>query len=262
MRWLEDVLTAAKPATSMIVGKSMASLARDVTDRTGTRSCLVLAPHPDDETLGCGATIMRKLDAGSAVHIAVVTDGATWPPQRSAQENIATRSAELHAATGILGVNPNSVSQLGLPETNLHQVEEQLLDAVSDMVAAHRPDEVFATSEADPHQDHAALASAVRRVLTGTGTRLLAYPIWQWERPRRWLRTWSGGGRPEVVRTDGYVSRKQRAIAVYRSQLSTQAGGEFEVGLKPWFVRRFVGRFEMFFPVDLSHGSAERMRNT
>jgi hypothetical protein len=39
------------------------SIAEDVTSQTAARSCVVLAPHPDDETLGCGATIMRKLAA-------------------------------------------------------------------------------------------------------------------------------------------------------------------------------------------------------
>jgi LmbE family N-acetylglucosaminyl deacetylase len=204
---------------------------------------------------------MRKLDAGSAVHITVITDGATWPPQRTAAENIAIRGAELHGATAVLGVDETSLTQLGLPETELHQVEDALLDGISDLVASHRPDEVFATSEADPHADHAALGSAVRRVLTGTSVRLLAYPIWQWERPRRWIRMWQGGGRPELVRTDGYLARKKSAIAIYRSQLSTQAGGEFDVGLQPWFLRRFVRPHEMFFPVDLSrHATAARRR--
>src|SRR5271166_3569230 len=41
--------------------------AEDMTFQMATRSCLVLAPHPDNETLGCGATIMRKLAAGTRV---------------------------------------------------------------------------------------------------------------------------------------------------------------------------------------------------
>ena len=49
--------------------------ARDRTDDCEQRSALVLAPHPDDETLGCGATIMRKLAAGRQVTVAVATDG-------------------------------------------------------------------------------------------------------------------------------------------------------------------------------------------
>ena len=57
------------------VRSALRTVARDETSTTGTRSALVLAPHPDDETLGCGATILRKVAAGTPVHVLVVTDG-------------------------------------------------------------------------------------------------------------------------------------------------------------------------------------------
>src|ERR1700761_6094021 len=49
--------------------------AEDMTEQTEKRSCVVLAPHPDDETLGCAVTIMRKLAMGSRVHLLIATDG-------------------------------------------------------------------------------------------------------------------------------------------------------------------------------------------
>src|ERR1700751_5264173 len=59
-----------------VVGRPLLlSRAEDVTSQTATRSCLVLAPHPDDETLGCGATIMRKLAAGTPVQVIIAADG-------------------------------------------------------------------------------------------------------------------------------------------------------------------------------------------
>ena len=66
------------------------------------------------------------------------------------------------------------------------------MDAVSDLVKSSSPDDVLVTSEADPHSDHAALGEATRRALAGTGVRLCVYPIWQWERPRSWMRTLAG----------------------------------------------------------------------
>lgn len=48
---------------------------RDDTAAAGGRSTLVIAPHPDDETIGCGAAIARKRTAGTPVEVAVVTDG-------------------------------------------------------------------------------------------------------------------------------------------------------------------------------------------
>jgi len=84
-------------------------VARDDTATSAARSALVLAPHPDDETLGCGATILRKRAAGTPVHVLIVTDGEPtahlmrdgrawfdWPP---APETIELTLAEVDKMT-------------------------------------------------------------------------------------------------------------------------------------------------------------------
>ena len=194
---------------------------------------------------------MRKVEAGTPVQVAVVTDGSTYPPHKTAADNIATRDVELHAACKVLGLDDRSVVHLSFPETQLHVAGDALVDAVSDLVKSSAPDDVLVTSEADPHSDHAALGEATRRALAGTSVRMCVYPIWQWERPRSWLRTLQGSSRPERVATAGYLERKRRAIDVYTSQLSAAAGGELTdgYGLTPSFTRRFMGSYEAVFPV-------------
>jgi LmbE family N-acetylglucosaminyl deacetylase len=194
---------------------------------------------------------MRKVDAGTPVHVAVVTDGSTYPPHKSAADNIATRDAELRAACKLLGLDDGSVTHLSFPETQLHLAGDSLVDAVSDLVTSCSPDDVLVTSEADPHRDHAALGEATRRAVAGTKVRVCLYPIWQWERPRSWLRTLQGSSRPERIRTAGYLERKRTAIGAYGSQFSVAAGGELteKIGLTPGFIRRFMGSYEVFFPV-------------
>ena len=248
--WWETPLEPIKSPFSTVVGTSISRSGTDATAATAKRSCVVLAPHPDDETLGCGVAIMRKVDAGTAVQVVVVSDGSTYPPHKSPEDNIATRDAELRAACAALGLPDGAVTHLSFPETKLHLAGEELVDAVSDVVRTHAPDDVLVTSEADPHSDHAALGVATRSALAGRSTRLLLYPIWQWERPRSWLRTLQGSSRPERVHTSGYVDRKRDALARYTSQLTVAAGGELseDVGLTPQFIRRFVGRYEVFFP--------------
>jgi hypothetical protein len=54
---------------------SLLSRAKEVTSKPATRSCVVPGPHPDDETLGCGATIMRKIVTGTPVEVVIATDG-------------------------------------------------------------------------------------------------------------------------------------------------------------------------------------------
>ncbi len=248
-RRVEAALVPVKLPIAARMGDAISRRGTDVTAMSTSRSCLVLAPHPDDETLGCGATMMRKVDAGQAVAVVVITDGSTWPPGHDPADNIATRDAELRASCRILGLPDDAVTHLAFPETRLDTAGDALVDAVAEAIAAHTPDDVFVTSEADPHSDHAALGAATRRAVAGTGARLLAYPIWQWTRPRSWTRTLAAASPAETVRTDGYLERKRRAIAVFHSQMSAAAGGDQQEGLTPGFLRHFAADREIFFPV-------------
>jgi len=249
--WWERWLTTVKPPLSTVVGGAMGKAGTDRTEALSRRSCVIFAPHPDDETLGCAVTIMRKVDAGTPVRVVVVTDGSTYPPHKPPEQNIADRDAELRAACRVLGLEDDAVLHLSFPETKLHLAGEALVDALSDIVSADHPEDVLVTSEADPHSDHAALGQAARRAMAGRDGRLCVYPIWQWERPRSWMRTLQGASRPERVRTSGYLDRKREAIGLFRSQLTAAAGGELDkgLGLTPRFLRRFTGAHEVFFPI-------------
>ena len=201
--WWEALAKPLKMPISLVVGESVIRTGADATATAAHRSCVVLAPHPDDETLGCGVTIMRKVDAGTDVRVVVITDGATYPPHKSAADNIATRDAELRASCAVLGLDDDAVTHLAFPETQLHVAGDDLVDAVADVVRASRPDDVLVTSEFDPHSDHAALGAATLRALAGTDVRVCVYPVWQWERPRSWMRTRQGAARPERISTAG-----------------------------------------------------------
>jgi LmbE family N-acetylglucosaminyl deacetylase len=248
-RLLEAALVPVKLPLAARMGNSIARKGADVTGDWARRSALVLAPHPDDETLGCAVTVMRKLESGAAIHVIVITDGATWPPDHPQAENIAVRHAELLASAKVLGLSEDSLTHLDFPETQLDTAGDALVDAVADAVRAHRPDDVLVTSEADPHADHAALGAATRRALAGTGASVLAYPIWQWTRPRSWTRTMAAASPAVTVSTDGYLPRKTTAMSVFHSQMSAAAGGDQKEGLTPGFLSHFAGDVEMFFPV-------------
>jgi LmbE family N-acetylglucosaminyl deacetylase len=253
-RLVENALIPVKLPIAARMGRSLGRRGTDTTDRAARRSCLVLAPHPDDETLGCGATLMRKIDAGTPVQVIVISDGATWPPDHDPADNIATRDAELRASGKILGLPDEALTHLSFPETHLDAAGQPLVDTIADAVRFHHPDDVLVTSEADPHADHAALGRAARRALAGSGARLLIFPIWQWTRPRSWTRTRAAASVAETVSTDGYLDRKAAAMAVFHSQMSAAAGGDQIEGLTPGFLSHFLGPHEMFFPVPLSEG--------
>jgi LmbE family N-acetylglucosaminyl deacetylase len=107
---------------------------------------------------------------------------------------------------------------------------------------------VLVTSDTDPHDDHAVLGAAVRQAMAGSSMRVVAYPIWQYDRPWLLRRLARRSARAEVVRTEGYLERKESAIAAYGSQLAER--NDDPEGLHPNFVRHFVRPYELFFPVD------------
>jgi LmbE family N-acetylglucosaminyl deacetylase len=255
---VDRALEPAKEPLAKLVGRALSLRSADVSASVGGESCLVLAPHPDDETLGCAVTIMQRLEAGSPVHVAIATDGEKWPPEQDPAVNAAIRRAEVNEAADVLGLPPVALTHLGFADSGLKLVEENLTDAISDLVTSFRPDQVLATDVHDPHPDHAALGRACRRALSGSRTRLLAYPIHQWHRPGSLLRTARAAGRPETVRTGPFLDRKQRAIAAFRSQLADPADyeerGAAADGLTPSFLASFTGAREIFFPVDTEPG--------
>lgn len=231
-----------------MLGRMVNQFARDVTTTSAQRSCLVIAPHPDDETLGCGATIARKAQAGAGVNILVLSDGATWPPGREPSENAMTRHNELLGAARALSVPPEALTHRNLPEMDLSACAEAIGDAVADAVRAAQPDEVYCTSPADPHPDHSIVGQVVRRALRGSPAALFEYPIWQWHRPASWITMLRESRRPQSVNTATFVETKRRALAEYPSQISLVRGGAPVHTIRPPLLRHFLTSREVFFP--------------
>jgi N-acetylglucosamine malate deacetylase 1 len=124
------------------------------------RRVLVVAPHPDDETIGCGGTIARLADRGAAVTVVVVTDGtATVGTPHPPDETARRRRAETATACAILGAPPPRF--LGLPDGTVSQHTDDLRGGLVDVVADTRPEIVLAPWPLDRHPDHQACAAAV-----------------------------------------------------------------------------------------------------
>ncbi|BDA82969.1 PIG-L domain-containing protein [Aureimonas sp. SA4125] len=111
---------------------------------------LVVAPHPDDEVLGCGGTIARIAADDGEVHVAVVTRGQ--PPAFS-EEAAARVRAEAEAAHRHLGVR--RTHWLDQPAGRLSETPHSTLNsALQDLFVAIRPDTVFIPFVGDVHLDH------------------------------------------------------------------------------------------------------------
>jgi LmbE family N-acetylglucosaminyl deacetylase len=241
----------------------------DVTEASAGRSCLVVAPHPDDETLGCGVTIMRKLDAGTPVKVAIATDGRRSSESKvmSAEELVRVRRQEALEATGRLGLGPGDVVFLEFEDQGLADNLAELTERLAALVERFRPQELLVASVLDHHPDHHAVGQAARRLLAAGAFdgRVAEYPMGFWRtmpwrgRPRGAARTaWSflSGSvaavarlRPELVRTDGYLDRKRHVLDAYASQLTNLTGEAEWWTLDDPFLEHFLGPYEVHLPV-------------
>jgi LmbE family N-acetylglucosaminyl deacetylase len=229
------------------------SRAEDVTSQTAARSCLVLAPHPDDETLGCGATIMRKLATGASVRVVIATDGrhSPHPNKLSIDAFVRVRKEEARRACAILGLSAEDITFLGLEDGRLADHRRLLRARLFDLLDTINPEEVFVSSIIDNHPDHRVLAELARELARARPDRLRAlyeYPIWFWD-PRLWRVRDFLKLRICIVRVEEFRIRKHEAIAAYRSQVTDFAGERNWPALRPGFLRQFQGHEETFFEI-------------
>jgi LmbE family N-acetylglucosaminyl deacetylase len=240
--------------------------AQDRTEEVSNRSCVVVAPHPDDETFGCGATIHRKTSAQVSVTIVVVSDGESSHTSGGlGQEELAgIRQQEARRAAAVLGVE--DIRFLSQPDGRLADSTKKVSTLLWEVLDALAPEEVITTTIEEPHPDHSAVALAVRDALSRLATRplLLEFPIWQWSswplhvpgsRPQRMLSATSETFRRPVWRVEAgeHLAVKKRALEEYATQLTRYRGDPSWEPLSTEFVARFLRPCELFYPV-LDHG--------
>lgn len=122
---------------------------------------LVVVAHPDDETLGLGATLAELAAGGVEVHVVSLTAGeaALDHVGEHLPDLAQRRRAELAAAGAALGVA--GCTALGLPDGRLAEHRTRTEDAVRAAVERVRPDRVATLWRHDPHPDHRAASEAV-----------------------------------------------------------------------------------------------------
>lgn len=141
---------------------------------------IVAAPHPDDESLGCGGLIAMAADQGRQVVVAVLTDGRAshpgsraYPPERLAE----LRADEARAAVAELGTTVE-LQMFGAVDGRL---EDACGDATTWLLALVRRTgarSVFTTWGADPHPDHKTAGRIAARVGIQASASVWLYPVW------------------------------------------------------------------------------------
>ncbi|GGC77780.1 hypothetical protein GCM10011512_00410 [Tersicoccus solisilvae] len=235
--------------------------AAELTDRDGVplRRLVVLAAHPDDETLGAGGLIARAGALGAAVTVVVATQGEashpdspTHTPDRLAalrREEIRAAAARLHTAVDVV--------LLELPDGRLAAHEDAVVADLRSRLT--EPGTVLAAPwHLDGHTDHDAAGRAAATAVTGTAARLLEYPIWAWLWADDADVPWDGAVRLDLTPTER--DAKAAALAEHTSQVAplSPAPGDEPI-LLPDMVGRFARPFETFLDAERFAGIFERL---
>ncbi|MGB9303276.1 MAG: PIG-L family deacetylase [Mycobacterium sp.] len=217
-------------------------------DLSGCAALVVVAPHPDDETLGLGATAAQLNCAGVDVRVVSVSDGGAAQPDAPISDRSrleALRQDELQRATKVLGL-PTPLS-LGLPDGRLADHEDGLADLLEGILDGAAPRTwCAATWRGDGHPDHEAVGRAAAAACARTGVTLLEYPVWMWH--------WAVPDDPAVPwdraravpLSRWAVDRKAQAAQYFRSQFEPPAPGLPPV-LPAFVLRRLLAVGEVVF---------------
>lgn len=188
---------------------------------------LVLSPHPDDESIGCGGTLLRHVKRGDQVHLVVLTSGEKGGHGRSEAETIRVREQEAQTAARILGVRH---LEFWHERDGAVRATRPAVERLCAKLKAIRPDTVYVTHDREMHPDHRGavrlLRQAMRRI-GGIPPDVLMYEVWT---PTQRL--------DEIVDISPFIDRKLRAIRAYRSQCAVVGFVEAVRGLN-----RYRGEF-------------------
>ncbi len=184
----------------------------------GDDGLVVVAPHPDDETLGCGGLLAWASHHGLLRHIAFLTDGGKSHPD-GLQDLPGIRRAEAVAAAAQVGCGPGQLSFRGLPDAGLAALDDeerrQTVQWLRSLISGMGTCKCLVTAQTDPHGDHRAAYGLVCEAIEGLpDVTLMTYPIWSWlieDTPAA-----LDGVR---VRVGDYRPAKSAAIQAYASQL-------------------------------------------
>ena len=268
--WRQSFWKHAEKAACQLFRHGLRIKARDRTAQTETRPALVLAPHADDETLGCGGTIALKRKAGTAVTVAVATDGsASHSRERTLETSrddlVQLRQRETTQACATLGVTSEHLHFLGFKDGQLSDCVPELSAAIAELIQNASPREVYVSAHRDGHPDHVALALAARRAvqdLPENTVSLYEYPVWSfdfrsWRRPGltntkgfllglRDMLSELARWQMSSVRIGSFVALKRTALDAHQSQLGTYQPEPHWSGLPESFLQNFFSPRELF----------------
>ncbi|WP_411991692.1 PIG-L deacetylase family protein [Agarivorans sp. DSG3-1] len=182
-------------------------------------TALIVAPHADDETLGCGGTILKLVEQGYQVHWLLVTGMTRSTGYSDAQ--ITARKAEIQEASTAYGFT--ATHELKLPPARLDMLPKgDIIGPICKVVAEVKPSLVFTVYRNDAHSDHEIVFDAVM-----SATKSFRYPfvkkVLAYETMSETdfgMKPEDGGFRPNVFfDISGYLNKKLDILDIFESEV-------------------------------------------
>lgn len=215
-------------------------------DLDGVERVVIVAAHPDDETLGAGGLLAEAAARGLGAEVVLATLGEashphspTHPPARLAE----LRERESRRAAALL--HPDAVVHVvGAPDGRLPENAGRLASALADLRLGTR-DLVVAPWEGDRHPDHEAAGAVARVAAEASGSRVLQYPVWLWHWAQPSDAPW--GDAISLALTPVALGAKAEALLAHETQIRplSDAAGD-EVLLHAGFLAHFRRQTELY----------------
>jgi len=181
---------------------------------------LVLSPHPDDETLGCGGTLRGHIAAGDDVRVVFLTSGELGDQGGDPAQTARVREEEAAAAAAILGVQ--HIEFWREPDKGL-RASADTVRRLTGLLEQWQPQWVYTTHPGESHPDHRAAPRLLRKAVAAAQVaqpRVLLFEIWT---PLQRIQ--------HIVDVSAWMDTKLRAVRAYRSQCAVLRFDEAVAGL-------------------------------
>lgn len=214
---------------------------------------LVVAPHPDDESLGCGGAIALLRKFNCEVFILTLSDGTLSHPNSKkfpAEKLRDLREKELLNAAKVLGVKSENVTFFRFRDRGVpHAKSENFAQAAnrcSEFLRRTNPQTIIVPWRRDPHPDHRAAFALFERAKSEK-QKILEYPIWLWELAEN-------ADVPQETEVSAFrldiksvAEKKQRAIRMHKSQITDLIDDDPEgFRLSEEILANFAADFEIY----------------
>jgi LmbE family N-acetylglucosaminyl deacetylase len=187
----------------------------------------VLSPHPDDDVIGCGGTLIKHVAMGHKVRIIYLCSGDKGIKDKNPKEVMNIRKSEAQNAALVMGLSESSLHFLNFEDEKLRIKIDKAAEEIRQLFNDFPPNLIYLPSFLDKHNDHFATNQIVKK-LGLKNTILAAYEVWTPLIPNR------------IVDISNLINQKEKAIQAHVSQIKALQYDKAILGLNQYRAKMYT----------------------